>query len=168
MTRIRKPTLDKPTPDRYVAAELSTVGLQSQTNGYFPHAVMVSSPHWCRSLNVETLFPWNDGSLPVEMSGAPAGLGHHQAGPQQHRHLPGRQHEQVAEDRVPAAAAAAGAEERRRAEDGVRPSAAALREEGRVGGQGSGRGAEAMVRMLLLAEDWRSRTLVKGNQTLLL
>lgn len=43
MTRIRKPTLDKPTPERYVAAELSTVGLQSQTNGYFPHAVMVSS-----------------------------------------------------------------------------------------------------------------------------
>ncbi|TNN00696.1 very-long-chain 3-oxoacyl-CoA reductase-A [Takifugu flavidus] len=40
MTRIRKPTLDKPTPDRYVAAELSTVGLQSQTNGYFPHAIM--------------------------------------------------------------------------------------------------------------------------------
>lgn len=43
MTRIRKPTLDKPTPDRYVAAELTTVGLQSQTNGYFPHAVMVRS-----------------------------------------------------------------------------------------------------------------------------
>lgn len=41
MTRIRKPTLDKPTPERYVAAELGTVGLQSQTNGYFPHAVMV-------------------------------------------------------------------------------------------------------------------------------
>lgn len=41
MTRIRKPTLDKPTPERYVAAELNTVGLQSQTNGYFPHAVMV-------------------------------------------------------------------------------------------------------------------------------
>ncbi|CAL8292209.1 unnamed protein product [Boreogadus saida] len=40
MTRIKKPTLDKPTPERYVAAELSTVGLQSQTNGYFPHAVM--------------------------------------------------------------------------------------------------------------------------------
>ncbi|CAL8263199.1 unnamed protein product [Merluccius merluccius] len=40
MTRIRKPTLDKPTPERYVASELSTVGLQSQTNGYFPHAVM--------------------------------------------------------------------------------------------------------------------------------
>merc|ERR1739838_819741 len=40
MTRIRTPTLDKPTPDRYVAAELATVGLQSQTNGYFPHAVM--------------------------------------------------------------------------------------------------------------------------------
>ncbi|KAI4902693.1 hypothetical protein NFI96_028967 [Prochilodus magdalenae] len=40
MTKIRKPTLDKPTPDRYVAAELTTVGLQDQTNGYFPHAVM--------------------------------------------------------------------------------------------------------------------------------
>ena len=40
MTRIRKPTLDKPTPERYVAAELATVGLQDQTNGYFPHAVM--------------------------------------------------------------------------------------------------------------------------------
>ncbi|KAI1904025.1 hypothetical protein AGOR_G00001440 [Albula goreensis] len=40
MTKIRKPTLDKPTPERYVAAELTTVGLQSQTNGYFPHAVM--------------------------------------------------------------------------------------------------------------------------------
>uniref|UniRef100_A0A8C6UMD9 3-ketoacyl-CoA reductase n=1 Tax=Neogobius melanostomus TaxID=47308 RepID=A0A8C6UMD9_9GOBI len=40
MTRIRTPTLDKPTPDRYVQAELKTVGLQSQTNGYFPHAVM--------------------------------------------------------------------------------------------------------------------------------
>ncbi|KAL0967942.1 hypothetical protein UPYG_G00260160 [Umbra pygmaea] len=40
MTRIRKPTLDKPTPERYVAAELNTIGLQDQTNGYFPHAVM--------------------------------------------------------------------------------------------------------------------------------
>uniref|UniRef100_A0AAY4AYV1 3-ketoacyl-CoA reductase n=1 Tax=Denticeps clupeoides TaxID=299321 RepID=A0AAY4AYV1_9TELE len=40
MTKIRKPTLDKPTPDRYVAAEVTTVGLQDQTNGYFPHAVM--------------------------------------------------------------------------------------------------------------------------------
>lgn len=41
MTRIRKPTLDKPTPERYVAAALTTIGLQDQTNGYFPHAVMV-------------------------------------------------------------------------------------------------------------------------------
>ncbi|XP_072291779.1 very-long-chain 3-oxoacyl-CoA reductase-A [Eucyclogobius newberryi] len=40
MTRIKKPTLDKPTPDRYVQAEVTTVGLQTQTNGYFPHAVM--------------------------------------------------------------------------------------------------------------------------------
>ncbi|KAG5274091.1 hypothetical protein AALO_G00159060 [Alosa alosa] len=40
MTKIRKPTLDKPTPDRYVAAEVQTVGLEDQTNGYFPHAFM--------------------------------------------------------------------------------------------------------------------------------
>uniref|UniRef100_A0A4W5PLJ2 3-ketoacyl-CoA reductase n=1 Tax=Hucho hucho TaxID=62062 RepID=A0A4W5PLJ2_9TELE len=45
MTRIRKPTLDKPTPERYVAAELTTIGLQDQTNGYFPHAVMVRLHH---------------------------------------------------------------------------------------------------------------------------
>ncbi|XP_076863486.1 very-long-chain 3-oxoacyl-CoA reductase-A [Brachyhypopomus gauderio] len=51
MTKIRTPTLDKPTPERYVAAELTTVGLQEQTNGYFPHAVMgwfsaVLAPRW--------------------------------------------------------------------------------------------------------------------------
>ncbi|XP_031420933.1 very-long-chain 3-oxoacyl-CoA reductase-A isoform X2 [Clupea harengus] len=40
MTRIRKPTLDKPTPERYVAAAVNTVGLEYQTNGYFPHAFM--------------------------------------------------------------------------------------------------------------------------------
>jgi len=40
MTKIRIPTLDKPMPDRYVAASVNTVGLQDQTNGYFPHAFM--------------------------------------------------------------------------------------------------------------------------------
>uniref|UniRef100_A0A3P8Z0R9 Hydroxysteroid (17-beta) dehydrogenase 12b n=1 Tax=Esox lucius TaxID=8010 RepID=A0A3P8Z0R9_ESOLU len=40
LSKIRHATLDKPSPDRYVAAELNTVGLQSQTNGYLPHAVM--------------------------------------------------------------------------------------------------------------------------------
>ncbi|KAL1007649.1 hypothetical protein UPYG_G00089500 [Umbra pygmaea] len=40
LSKIRRATLDKPNPDRYVAAELNTVGLQSQTNGYLPHAVM--------------------------------------------------------------------------------------------------------------------------------
>ncbi|CAL9701335.1 unnamed protein product [Knipowitschia caucasica] len=40
MTKIRRPTLDKPTPERYVAAELSTVGLQDRTNGYLPHAIL--------------------------------------------------------------------------------------------------------------------------------
>ncbi|MBN3309924.1 DH12A protein, partial [Amia calva] len=43
MTKIRKPTLDKPTPETYVRAELNTVGLQDQTNGYLPHELMVSS-----------------------------------------------------------------------------------------------------------------------------
>ncbi|XP_006642505.1 very-long-chain 3-oxoacyl-CoA reductase-A [Lepisosteus oculatus] len=40
MTKIRKPTLDKPSPETYVRAELNTVGLEDQTNGYLPHAVM--------------------------------------------------------------------------------------------------------------------------------
>ncbi|XP_048887024.1 very-long-chain 3-oxoacyl-CoA reductase-B-like [Brienomyrus brachyistius] len=40
MSKIRKPTLDKPTPERYVASAIRTVGLQSQTCGYFPHAVL--------------------------------------------------------------------------------------------------------------------------------
>ncbi|XP_072321512.1 very-long-chain 3-oxoacyl-CoA reductase-B isoform X2 [Eucyclogobius newberryi] len=40
MSKIRRATLDKPTPERYVAAELNTVGLQARTNGYLPHAIM--------------------------------------------------------------------------------------------------------------------------------
>uniref|UniRef100_A0A3B5M555 Hydroxysteroid (17-beta) dehydrogenase 12b n=1 Tax=Xiphophorus couchianus TaxID=32473 RepID=A0A3B5M555_9TELE len=40
MSRIRRPTLDRPSPEHYVAAELNTVGLQTQTNGYLPHAIM--------------------------------------------------------------------------------------------------------------------------------
>ncbi|XP_056268235.1 very-long-chain 3-oxoacyl-CoA reductase-A-like [Pseudoliparis swirei] len=40
LSKIRRATLDKPSPERYVSAELNTVGLQSQTNGYLPHAVM--------------------------------------------------------------------------------------------------------------------------------
>ena len=42
LSKIRRATLDKPTPERYVAAELGTVGLENQTNGYLPHAIMVS------------------------------------------------------------------------------------------------------------------------------
>ncbi len=41
LSKIRRATLDIPTPERYVKAQLSTVGLQTQSNGYFPHAVMV-------------------------------------------------------------------------------------------------------------------------------
>ncbi|XP_053722216.1 very-long-chain 3-oxoacyl-CoA reductase-B [Synchiropus splendidus] len=40
LSKIRRATLDKPTPERYVAAALNTVGLQAQTNGYFPHAII--------------------------------------------------------------------------------------------------------------------------------
>nr|ACL01375.1 17-beta hydroxysteroid dehydrogenase [Solea senegalensis] len=40
LSKIRRATLDKPSPERYVAAELNTVGLQTQTNGYLPHAIM--------------------------------------------------------------------------------------------------------------------------------
>ncbi|XP_067850150.1 very-long-chain 3-oxoacyl-CoA reductase-A-like [Heptranchias perlo] len=40
LSKIRKPTLDKPSPETYVKAALNTVGLQTQTNGYLPHAIM--------------------------------------------------------------------------------------------------------------------------------
>ncbi|XP_028942317.1 very-long-chain 3-oxoacyl-CoA reductase [Antrostomus carolinensis] len=40
MSKIRKPTFDKPSPEKYVRAALGTVGLQSQTNGCLPHALM--------------------------------------------------------------------------------------------------------------------------------
>uniref|UniRef100_A0A672TKT7 3-ketoacyl-CoA reductase n=2 Tax=Strigops habroptila TaxID=2489341 RepID=A0A672TKT7_STRHB len=40
MSKIRKPTFDKPSPETYVRAALGTVGLQSQTNGCIPHALM--------------------------------------------------------------------------------------------------------------------------------
>uniref|UniRef100_A0AAR2JE16 Uncharacterized protein n=1 Tax=Pygocentrus nattereri TaxID=42514 RepID=A0AAR2JE16_PYGNA len=40
LSKIKRASLDIPTPERYVAAQLNTVGLQSQTNGYLPHAIM--------------------------------------------------------------------------------------------------------------------------------
>ncbi|NXV71195.1 DHB12 reductase, partial [Atlantisia rogersi] len=40
MSKIRKPTFDKPSPKTYVRAALGTVGLQAQTNGCLPHALM--------------------------------------------------------------------------------------------------------------------------------
>ncbi|NXE90199.1 DHB12 reductase, partial [Menura novaehollandiae] len=40
MSKIRKPTFDKPSPETYVRAALGTVGLQSQTNGCLPHALI--------------------------------------------------------------------------------------------------------------------------------
>ncbi|KAG8001202.1 Very-long-chain 3-oxoacyl-CoA reductase-A [Nibea albiflora] len=40
LSKIRRATLDKPNPERYVSAELNTVGLQTQTNGYLPHAIL--------------------------------------------------------------------------------------------------------------------------------
>lgn len=40
MSKIRRATFDKPTPERYVSAAINTVGLQSRTNGYLPHEIM--------------------------------------------------------------------------------------------------------------------------------
>uniref|UniRef100_A0A665TL06 Very-long-chain 3-oxoacyl-CoA reductase-B-like n=1 Tax=Echeneis naucrates TaxID=173247 RepID=A0A665TL06_ECHNA len=40
MSKIRRATLDKPSPERFVAAQLNTVGLQTQTHGYLPHALI--------------------------------------------------------------------------------------------------------------------------------
>ncbi|XP_029439005.1 very-long-chain 3-oxoacyl-CoA reductase [Rhinatrema bivittatum] len=40
LSKIRKPTWDKPSPEAYVQSALRTVGLQSQTNGYLAHAIM--------------------------------------------------------------------------------------------------------------------------------
>uniref|UniRef100_A0A6I8QRP8 3-ketoacyl-CoA reductase n=1 Tax=Xenopus tropicalis TaxID=8364 RepID=A0A6I8QRP8_XENTR len=40
LAKIRKPTWDKPSPETYVQSALNTVGLQTQTNGYLPHAIM--------------------------------------------------------------------------------------------------------------------------------
>ncbi|XP_062491957.1 very-long-chain 3-oxoacyl-CoA reductase [Pezoporus occidentalis] len=40
MSKIRKPTFDKPSPEMYVRAALGTVGLQSRTSGCIPHALI--------------------------------------------------------------------------------------------------------------------------------
>ncbi|NXA44474.1 DHB12 reductase, partial [Nothocercus julius] len=40
LSKIRKPTFDKPSPETYVRAAIGTVGLQTQTNGCLPHALM--------------------------------------------------------------------------------------------------------------------------------
>lgn len=42
LSKIRKPTFSKPSPETFVRAAIGTVGLQSQTNGCLPHAIMVS------------------------------------------------------------------------------------------------------------------------------
>ncbi|XP_075044470.1 very-long-chain 3-oxoacyl-CoA reductase [Mixophyes fleayi] len=40
LSKIRKPTWDKPSPEAYVRSALKTVGLQTRTNGYWAHAIM--------------------------------------------------------------------------------------------------------------------------------
>ncbi|XP_063800224.1 very-long-chain 3-oxoacyl-CoA reductase [Pseudophryne corroboree] len=40
MSKVRKPTWTKPSPEAYVRSALKTVGLQTRTNGYLPHAIM--------------------------------------------------------------------------------------------------------------------------------
>ncbi|XP_063497922.1 very-long-chain 3-oxoacyl-CoA reductase isoform X3 [Symphalangus syndactylus] len=42
LAKIRKPTLDKPSPETFVKSAIRTVGLQSRTNGYLIHALMGS------------------------------------------------------------------------------------------------------------------------------
>ncbi|NXN99836.1 DHB12 reductase, partial [Rhinopomastus cyanomelas] len=55
MSKIRKPTFDKPSPETYVRAALGTVGLQSRTNGCLPHALLgwiLSLLPTCTAMNV--------------------------------------------------------------------------------------------------------------------
>ncbi|VCX10168.1 unnamed protein product [Gulo gulo] len=42
LSKIRKPTLDKPSAETYVKSALKTVGLQSRTTGYLVHSLMDS------------------------------------------------------------------------------------------------------------------------------
>ncbi|ERE69614.1 very-long-chain 3-oxoacyl-CoA reductase isoform X2 [Cricetulus griseus] len=50
LAKIRKPTLDKPSPETFVKSAIKTVGLQSRTTGYVIHALMGSInsilPRW--------------------------------------------------------------------------------------------------------------------------
>ncbi|XP_040597221.1 very-long-chain 3-oxoacyl-CoA reductase-like [Mesocricetus auratus] len=50
LAKIRKPTLDKPSPETFVKSAIKTVGLQSRTTGYAIHALMGSInsalPRW--------------------------------------------------------------------------------------------------------------------------
>lgn len=43
LSKIRKPTLDKPSAETYVKSAMRTVGLQSRTAGYPVHSLMVCS-----------------------------------------------------------------------------------------------------------------------------
>uniref|UniRef100_A0A3Q2V5M9 Hydroxysteroid (17-beta) dehydrogenase 12b n=1 Tax=Haplochromis burtoni TaxID=8153 RepID=A0A3Q2V5M9_HAPBU len=52
LSKIRRATLDKPSPERYVASQLNTVGLQTQTNGYLPHAIM---SHWLSTITTPSV-----------------------------------------------------------------------------------------------------------------
>lgn len=61
LSKIRKPTWDKPSPEDYVRSALNTVGLQTRTNGYLPHAIM----GWV----TESLLPlWLSMKLAVNMN----------------------------------------------------------------------------------------------------
>ncbi|XP_075401971.1 very-long-chain 3-oxoacyl-CoA reductase [Tenrec ecaudatus] len=42
LSKIRKPTLDKPSSDTYVKAAIQTIGIQSRTNGYLIHSLLNS------------------------------------------------------------------------------------------------------------------------------
>ncbi|KAM4722530.1 very-long-chain 3-oxoacyl-CoA reductase [Rhinophrynus dorsalis] len=63
LSKIRKPTWDKPSPETYVRSALNTVGLQTQTNGCLPHAIMgwVSTSLMPLSITINMAMKMNKG-----------------------------------------------------------------------------------------------------------
>ncbi|XP_043939334.1 very-long-chain 3-oxoacyl-CoA reductase [Protopterus annectens] len=59
MSKIRKPTFDKPSPEHYVRSALNTVGLQTQTNGYLFHAFLAWITAEVLPLSVSTKMVFN-------------------------------------------------------------------------------------------------------------
>lgn len=54
MSKIRKSTWMAPSPDRYVASALKTIGISRHTTGYYPHAIMQLFINFVHALFPET------------------------------------------------------------------------------------------------------------------